>query len=195
MDYLALRERCRKFLNKAIMIVRGCREAYFPYLDHEFIEALARLPVAERVTHSIQTDLTRRSYPKLLRTPYEKTMIPLSASPLRKTATKAVRALRRRAVGRIPFVTPQPPKVPNHYYTKWTRTEMRPILADLLYNENAAFRAYLQWDTVERALDEHFSGQRSWEALLGALAVIEIAHRIWIEPSSVDAPMSSAAGR
>ena len=65
LDHIALVERCRKFLNKAIFILRGVREAYFPYLDDEFITAVAQLPIQERVNKRIQVDMIETFYPKL----------------------------------------------------------------------------------------------------------------------------------
>ena len=73
-----------------------------------------------------------------------------------------------------------PAKVPNHYYFRWIRNEMRPVLVELLYNPNAAFRAYLRWETVQALLDQHFSGEADWEHLVAALSVFEIAHRLWV---------------
>jgi hypothetical protein len=57
---------------------------------------------------------------------------------------------------------------------------MRRVLTELLYNPDAAFRAYLRWEAVEPPLDQHFSGQRAWGNLVAALAVFEIAHRLWV---------------
>ena len=59
---------------------------------------------------------------------------------------------------------------------------MRPTLAGLLYNPNAAFRAYLRWGTVKALLDQHFSGKEDWEHLVAALTVFEIAHSLWVAP-------------
>jgi hypothetical protein len=75
-----------------------------------------------------------------------------------------------------------PTKVPTHYFSQWIRKEMRETLFDLLYNPKAAFRAYLNWQTVETLFNQHFSGQANWEHLVGALTVFEISHRLWVDP-------------
>ena len=180
LEVINLRERCRKFLNKAILIVRACREAYFPYLDHELIEALAAVPFSERVTHRIQVDMIRRMYPALLDIPYEKNLMPLSATPAQIEMIRVYRGVRRRLSDRLPFVRPNPAKVPNHYYSEWSQREMKPVLTDLLYRPDAAFRKYLRWEVVQRALDEHFSGKDNWGSLVASLAVFEIAHQLWV---------------
>lgn len=59
---------------------------------------------------------------------------------------------------------------------------MRPFLTALLYDPQAASRAYLRWDRVEPLLNSHFSGHEDWLDFVGALTVFEIAHRLWVEP-------------
>lgn len=190
-DYLAYRERFRKFLNKAIVIVRNSRDAYFPYLDHPFMEALAALPIGERVKNRILVDLVKRWNPKLLDIAYEKNLMPLSASNLQMTGIRLGRAARRRLARRLSFVRPVVEKVPNHFYSEWTRNELRPAIEELVCNPDAAFRAYLRWETVDTAIKEHLAGEANWENLLGALVVFEIAHRLWIEPRTAGSYGSS----
>jgi asparagine synthase (glutamine-hydrolysing) len=181
-DYLYLHERCRKFLNKALLIVRACEEVYLPYLDNQWIEAIAAVPVAERVTNRIQIDLIRRLYPKLLDIPYTKTLLPLSARPWKIWTTTYGRKIRRRVWQRFRVIGRGPVPVPHASYSHWSRNEMRDTLIDLLYNPNAAFRVYLHGETVETLLDQHFLGRESWDDLIAALAVLEIAHRLWGAP-------------
>jgi hypothetical protein len=182
LDCISLHERCRKFLNKAILIVRAVREVYYPYFDHDLIMALASIPMSERVTHQIQIDLIRRFFPQLLDVPSAKTLVPFSASPTRMWMTQKCWVARRRVSGMLNLPDSTPAKVPNHYYSRWIRNEMRPMLVDLLYNPEAAFRAYLRWDKVEVLLDQHFSSRANWEHLVAALSVFEIAHRLWVNP-------------
>jgi asparagine synthase (glutamine-hydrolysing) len=182
LDSISLQERTRKFLNKAIMIVRAAREVYYPYLDHELLVALAQLPTAERVKNRIQIDMIRRFAPELLGVPYEKNLIPMSASPTRVWMTLKYRGVKRRISKQLRLPNLVPAKVPTHYYSEWIRKEMRKVLVDLLYNPKAAFRAYLNWQVVEELLNQHFSGQANWESLVGALTVFEISHRLWVDP-------------
>ncbi len=180
LDCISLHERCRKFLNKAILIVRAVREVYYPYFDHELILALASIPMRDRVTNKIQVDMIERFFPSLLDIPSAKTLVPMSASPSRVWMTQRYWAVRRRVSKRFGLPENVPTKVPNLYYPRWTRNEMRPALVELLYNPDAAFRAYLRWEIVETLLDRHFSGKDNWEHLVAALAVFEIAHRLWV---------------
>jgi hypothetical protein len=182
LDCITLHERCRKFLNKAILIVRAAREIYYPYFDHDLIMALASIPVSERVTHRIQIDLIRRFFPQLLDVPSTKTLVPFLASPTRVWMTHKYWGVRRRMSRMLNLPGNVPAKVPNYYYTRWTRNEMRPMLVDLLYNPEAAFREYLRWDKVEALLDQHFSAKANWRHLVAALSVFEIAHRLWVNP-------------
>jgi asparagine synthase (glutamine-hydrolysing) len=178
-DHVALVERCRKFLNKAIFIVRSVREAYFPYLDDEFIIALSLIPKSERANIRIQKDLIKRFYPKLLDVPWSKTLIALSVSPAKSWFIKKSWAAHRKFSGFIGIRNNTPKKKPNHNLAEWCRKEMRTTLSDLLFNANATFREYLDWQSVEPLLKQHFSGQNDWEHLIAALTVFEIANRLW----------------
>jgi hypothetical protein len=171
-EYLFAQEHERKMLNKGIIISRSSREVYLPYLDHEWVEAVAAIPIAERKRSKIQMDIIRRLRPKLLDIPWEKDMIPMSAPPWK---IRWIKRIRRRLTG-------PPRKVPSVLYGQWSRNEMRPFLTALLYDPGAAFRAYLRWDRVEALLNTTFSGQEVWPGFVGALTVFEIAHRLWVEP-------------
>jgi hypothetical protein len=178
-DYFGL-EHTRKILNKATLIVRAVMEDYFPYLDHQWLEAVLAIPVSERVTKRIQVDLIKRLCPSLVSIVRERDLVPLSASPQRTWLTKQYRKFRRRLARKFSFVEPPPAKVPCSYDWQWSRGEMRPILTGLLYNPDAAFRAYLRWEVVEPLLDQHFSGQKAWTNLTATLTVFEIAHKLWV---------------
>jgi len=184
LDCISLQERTRKFLNKAIMIVRAVREVYYPYLDHELLVALAHLPMAERVNNRIQLDMIKRLAPKILDIPYEKTLMPMSASPARVWMTQQYWNFKRRISRQFGLPSRVPGKVPTHYFSQWIRKEMRETLVGLLYNPRAAFRAYLNWQTVETLLNQHFSGQANWEHLVGTLTVFEISCRLWVDSDS-----------
>lgn len=181
-DYFGIYEHTRKLLNKATMIVRSVIEDYLPYLDHQWLEAIWAVPVSERVTRRIQVDLIRRLYPALLAVPHEKNLIPLSASPRRIWLVKRYRGVRRRLGRRFKFLKPPSARVPTVRTWEWSRHEMCSVLSELLYNPNAAFRAYLRWENVEPLLDQHFSGQEEWKNLVSTLTVFEIAHRLWVNP-------------
>ncbi len=188
-DSIANRERVRKFLNKAIVVVRNCREAHYPFLDHELMKIFAGIPIADRINNRILIDLMKRWQPKLLDVEYEKDLMPLSASRYRKLSIRVARAIRRRLAKRMQWVEPPRQKVANHSYLDWSRNEIKEQLVTLLYSQDAAFRRYLNWNIVEKALDEHFSGHANWESLIGALVVFEIAHKLWVNP--VDEPQAA----
>lgn len=180
-EYFLMQEEIRKRLNKASLIVRASREVFTPYIDHALVEAILSIPLRQRirpesrrdcVTSRIQVDLIKRLSPKLLDVPWEMTLIPLSAPQWK---VRIINSIRRRLTG-------PPRKEPNSYYALWSRNQMRPFLMELLYDPNAAFRAYLCWEEVEKLLNAHFSGRENWLDFIGALTVLEIAHRLWIEP-------------
>ncbi|WKZ18951.1 MAG: asparagine synthase-related protein [Candidatus Jettenia sp. CY-1] len=182
MDYLYLHERCRKFLNKGILTVRPSVDVYFPYLDHQWIEAVAAIPISERITNRIQIDLIRRLCPEILDFPYAKNLIPLSAPPWKVKTIKYYRGIKQRGYQRLGLVYRGPAEVPTSYYSRWIREEMRNTITDIVYNPKAAFRTYLNWETVETLLNQHFSGKENWETLVAALTVFEISHKLWVAP-------------
>ncbi len=180
LDYFYLHERCRKFLNKAVLISRAYEEVYFPFLDHQWIEAVAAVPLSERLANKIQVELIKNLYPSLLDIPYTKTLISFSASPLQTWMINRYRAVQRKASRKLGFVKGPPAVVPNHDYPRWSRQQMRNTLVELLYHPEAAYRAYLSWDAVEPMLNRHFSGAENKSGLVSALAVFEIAHKQWV---------------
>lgn len=171
-EHFFAQEHERKKLNKGIIVSRASREVYLPYYDHEWVEAVAAIPMAERMKANIQIDLIRRLSPRLLGLPWEKDMIPMSAPPWK---ARWIKRIRRRLTG-------SPHKVPTVYYGRWSQNEIRPFLTTLLYDPQAAFRAYLEWNTVKTMLDAGLSGQEDGADLATALVVFEIAHRLWVEP-------------
>lgn len=181
-EYFYLYERCRKFLNKAILIVRASNDVYLPYLDHQWLEAIAAIPISERVTNRIQIDLIKRLYPAIVDIPYTSNHNPSSALPWRFGVMRHYRTAKRTVRQRFGFGGRGRRKVRAHNYRQWSRDNMRPVLVELLYNPNAAFRPYLRWETVEALLNQHFSGKNDWVALVSALTVFEIAHKLWVDP-------------
>jgi hypothetical protein len=163
------------------MIGRAGGDIYCPYLDHEWIEAIAAIPISERLKNNIQIDLIERLYPKVLDVPYAKNLIPLSASPWRSWMIMCYREVLQRVERKVKFINPHPLKIPNHNYSQWTRVEMRTALTNLLYNPEAAFRNHLCWEQVEPLLNQHFSGYKNFESLIAALTVFEIAHNLWVD--------------
>ncbi len=161
------------------MIVRNVRENYFPYLDHELISALARLPIKERITNRIQVDLMKRLYPRLLKVPSAKTGRPIPFSQQQSWINRKYSAAKWRITHRLG--TSGKSFVPNHYLYQWSRQEMREGLEKILFNPKAAFREYLEWGLIESILNQHFSGQHNWESVLGALVVFEISHKLWVD--------------
>ena len=63
---------------------------------------------------------------------------------------------------------------------------MRSVLMDLLYQPDAAFRTYLEWEPVRRSLDRHFSGQGDAIHLVSALTAFEITVGLWVEPGRLE---------
>jgi asparagine synthetase B (glutamine-hydrolysing) len=180
LDYVYLHERTRKFLNKAILIIRSGVDVYFPFLDHQWIEAIASIPLSERIINQIQLDLIKRLCPEIADILYEKTLLPLSAPHWKILMTKGYRVVKRKMLQRLGFIDRGFGKVPNAYYSQWSRCEMRNSLVELLYNPKAAFRAYLDWEMVETLLNQHFRGENDRESLVAALTVFEIAHKLWV---------------
>jgi hypothetical protein len=159
--------------------VRGVREVYFPYLDDEFMTAVAQLPIQERLNNRIQVDMIKQFYPKLLDVSYAKTLVPLSASPSKVWLIHRYRGVRRRLTKWFDINNTIPVKVPSHHICKWSREQMRSTLSGFLYNPDAVFRRYLDWTTVKPLLDQHFRGKMDWESLVASLIVFEIANRLW----------------
>jgi asparagine synthetase B (glutamine-hydrolysing) len=186
MHYIYLQDRCRTFINKGIIVDRNAREVHMPYLDHDWIEAVAALPAQERLDQRIQVELIRRACPALLDVPYAKDLIPLSTPHWLRKATHTKRRVLKRLKRSLGANVSRDEDV--HFSRGWSRNSLRPALEDLLYDPNATFRDYLRWDRVQPLLDHHFAGQHDVDSLLGALTVLEVAHRAWTPAPATVAP-------
>lgn len=182
MIYFFLHQRDRKFLNKGVLVVRPMVDVYLPYYDHQLVEALFAIPISERVKNRIHIDLIRILYPKILDIPYAATLLPLSTPQWKINMVKYYRGIKRKTCEKLGISHRDTIEVPNAYYSQWIRKDMRNTLYELLYNPQAAFRAYLRWEAVEMLLNQHFSGRENWEPLIAALTVFEIVHKLWVNP-------------
>jgi len=183
-DYFLLDEHARKFLGKVTAIWRVNVDSYLPYLDHEWVESVLAIPFSERLTKTIQVDLIRRLCPVLLTIPHTKTLLPLSASPWRVTASHTYRRIKRGVSRRLGLASLDGGVVDTLSPLRWSRAEMRSTLVGLLYDRDAAFREFLMWDAVKPLLDAHFSGKDNWLHLVSGLTVFEIAHGLWCDPGT-----------
>ena len=177
--FFYLHERCRKFLNKGAIISKLARDIHYPYLDHGYVQTVSRLRIEDRLKHNvnIQIELIRRSFPGLLKIPYAKNLMPLSASSGRKWQIRITRAMRRRLHSLTGLGSPPPTPSDNHDYARWIREDMKTAILDLLLDPNAAYRAYLNRDTVVSLLDEHFDSRADNKALIAALVTFEIVNK------------------
>jgi asparagine synthase (glutamine-hydrolysing) len=179
--YFYLHERCRKFLNKGVIISKLARDVYFPFLDHSYVQTVSTLNIEDRLKHndSIQIELIRRMFRGLLDIPYAKNLIPLSASARHKWIVRKSRSLRARLHKHTGIVGLPPIPVDNHNYARWIREDMRSAILDKLTSPNAAYRAYLDQPTVLSILDQHFEGRADHKTLVAALVTFEIANNLW----------------
>lgn len=187
-SYIHLYERCRKYLNKAILIVRNVREAYFPLLDHELLAVLAAIPPSIRLGANgrrIELDLMRRLCPQLLDIPYENTLIRPSATFAEEWVIRKLWGINRRLTRWAKFPDWTPKKVPSHYFSHWIRQEMKDTLLGILGAPDAAFRNYLDGELVDTLINRHIIGEANYENLIATLTVFEICHRLWVDPDPV----------
>lgn len=182
----------RHELNKAVVIARAKREVWCPFFDHEWVEAVASVPLEERVRRDLLVEIIRHLEPRFMKSAYSRTLLPLNASALRVRMTKQIRRLTCRAA----HITGWPihrAEVPTTDYPNWIRREMRGTILQLLEAPDAAYRQFLDGAVVRQAVDEHFSTGGNWEGLIAALAVFEMSHKLWVEKDP-DARGRSGAG-
>ncbi|MEM7132385.1 MAG: asparagine synthase-related protein [Chloroflexota bacterium] len=179
-DYYGLDEHTRKFLNKGSLIALSNMEVMIPYIDHEWVEAIMSVPLAERVSNNIQLDMIKRLYPALLKLPYSKTMLPLDAAKWRTNLSQKARHYREKASRKLGNGRYRR-EVPTHNYLEWSRGEMRSSLEATLLNPQAAYRTFLNPDKVTDMLHNHFNGKQNWPHLVAALTTLEFTHNLWVD--------------
>lgn len=193
LKFMSLFDLSRSQLNKALVIVRAKREAWCPYLDHEWVEAVASIPIQERVGGNLQLEIIRHLQPQLLQPIHTKTLLPMGASPFRKRIATRFRKFTRRAASLTGWPLYKK-EVWTTDYPNWIRNEMQSTIRSLLYSPDAAHKEYLRDAGVERLFEEHFAGRADWYNLIAALTVFEIAHKLWIEGNPTALSLSRESG-
>ncbi len=74
----------------------------------------------------------------------------------------------------------------------WFQGDMGPLLDETLLSKRAAERGYLRRERVGELLDEHARGVVNHQAPLFCLLMLELWHRIWIDPPRGRSPESPA---
>jgi asparagine synthase (glutamine-hydrolysing) len=106
---------------------------------------------------------------------------------LRGNQTKAI--LRRAMAGRLPQAVLNKPKEGFSIPLKhWLRTQLRPLMADLLSAETVSRRGYFSPTCVTRWVKEHVEGRVNHSHRLWALMVFELWHRQVYDAASVRLP-------
>lgn len=67
---------------------------------------------------------------------------------------------------------------------KWLRGDLREFACDLLLSKRLADRGMLNPVRVRRLLDEHLDGKADWHGWIWKLLILELWHRIVVEPVS-----------
>jgi asparagine synthase (glutamine-hydrolysing) len=115
------------------------------------------------------------------------------AMKLRGNRTKAI--LRRALAGRLPATVLDKPKEGFSIPLKhWLRTQLRPLMNDLLSAETVRRRGYFSVDCVERWKRDHLAGRANHSHRLWALMVFELWHRqVYEAPRPASATAAATA--
>ena len=67
----------------------------------------------------------------------------------------------------------------------WLRNELRELVSDELSGDRLSRLGFFRKDTVDRLLQDHFSGRHNREGILWALLCFSTWHRLYVEKSRV----------
>ena len=66
----------------------------------------------------------------------------------------------------------------------WFRTDLKPLAYDVLSSQRFRQRGYFRPHVVERLLDQHVAGVRTWHYQLWNLLILELWHRAFVDAGS-----------
>lgn len=151
-----------------------------PFMDPDFVAAIARVPHAWRRHHRFYLDVFRAYAPKSASVPHLRTLLPARAPyALSWLSLAAHRACELAAAG-LGLPKPFADKAPSDF-PQWLRGALRAYVHRILASERCLERGVLPADIVRRVLAEHFAGHFNHANLIGAMLSLELFSRLFLD--------------
>lgn len=135
----------------------------YPFFNNKLMELSYAIPAIYRKDSAIYNRMLLRTFPKFFeKIPWQKTMLPIGASPLRLKAQKAGNWLRARAVNaaRRLKIHLEMPNTGYASYQEWIRSEpARSQIGNLITSKDALLFQYVDRDLVIGEYNKHMAGE------------------------------------
>lgn len=168
-----------------------------PFMDPEFVAAIARVPHAWRRHHRFYLEVFKAYAPKSAAAPYLRTLLPVRVPYALSWLSLAMHHACELAAAGLGLPKPFADKAPSDF-PQWLRGVLRAYVHRILASEACLERGILPADVVRQVLAEHFTGHFNHANLIGAMLSLELFARLFIDdlPGSVERfsdPMPTAA--
>lgn len=163
----------RRFGVLSLSIFKTAVEIRMPYVDHEFLGLLLKIPPHRRWAGEIHRKLVARCQPPMVKVPDSNTGAPLDADPLRLfVIDKYTAVLRKLSVSGY-----------RHYteFQKWQREQFRDAIESIIFSKEAKERGIFNMPQLRNIFQRHIAGVGEHAHLLGTAVGIELWHRQFVD--------------
>ncbi|WP_169978997.1 asparagine synthetase B family protein [Tautonia rosea] len=178
-----LTQRLRRETALSMVEFHSVVETRLPFLDHDLIDLIFRMPPDLKVGETLQAAILRRRRPEFLAIPNANTGTRVGAGRLARSASK----FRMKVLAKLGA----PGYQPYERLGLWLRRELRPVVEHILLSDRCRDRAIFNPDTVTSVVGQHMAGQRNHTYLLMALMIFEVGQRQFLDNETDEAPGSS----
>lgn len=179
--YAELVGRQRRYTTFNIYAFEDLTEVLSPFADAEFVEFALQIPEEFAITRQVQKEMIVKYLPKVASVAWNKTRMPLNASPMRQGFQwrweKILKnSLVKSTIGRR-YLT-----LDDNYLNanEAIRTSSREFVNGSIRN-NPYLAEYFNMDIVHRMLDEHMNGTKNEYGKITALLTLSLWHELFLE--------------
>ena len=164
--------------NCGTMLLRGGVESHAPFFDRDFVDAMLRVPLQQKVKHRLYLQVMDRVAPRAAAVAWQRTGLKpergyyanLSSMAFHSLATRVCRRLGATPFKRLKVADP----------SQWFRGAWRGPTEDLILGRSAAARELVDPKVVRQLWDDHQQG-KDHTRQLGALITIEHFARLMLD--------------
>jgi len=185
-DYFVLQTVVRRFNLLGNVVMRSVLEDITPLFDNNFIDVIIKIPRELRINHRIYRKFLMRLTPELAAIPYNQTMVPADAPLIAWRLGEMYQYGKGRLRKEIWRLTGGKIYLPDKRsyvnLDEWLRLneKWKGFVKEILLNEKACYRSYLNQGYIETLISEHEAGKTDHSQRLCFLVSFELFLRMFV---------------
>lgn len=181
-DHFFNREVLPTYVRSNLVTKNSHFEIRTPFFDNDLIDFVQTIPVSFRKSSYIMTKVLLNLSPELARISFEAGGRPTYTNQLQIKKHKA-KELFRKIMRQIPVFGKNFRDFRFVDYDRWFRRnrKIQEYVRGILLSQKAKSRPYFKTETVQRILEDQFSGRKDSWKLISRLIILELWHKIFLE--------------